>query len=451
MTSSPSDDGAAAPPDDDGATAVVGLGQIGLPLALLIARERRVTGVDVDPDLVEQLRGGDLPFAEPGLPSLFESVRERFEVRTTVPSGGHDTYVIVTPTPLDSETRVADLSHVRAAAESVAKALSPGDLVVLESTVPPGTSTRVVLPTLETGGFDRDAFRFAHCPERALPGNTIEEMVHNHRVIGATDAASANAARGLYEFVEGDVHVTDPTTAEFVKLIENTYRDINVAAANEFATLAERTGIDGREAIALANEHPRVDILSPGPGVGGHCLPIDPQFLTQANPPARMIAAAREVNTAMAGHVLSLVRRLLGGGPDARVTVLGVAYKGGVGDTRETPANRFYRLARNEGYDLRAYDPRVGSYRHGLYPLEEAIEDSDCLVVLADHSEFADLSPTSIGERMHRRTVVDTRDVLDRDRWVEAGFTVSTLGDGRVAGEPREQRTEPGAYRSARR
>jgi UDP-N-acetyl-D-mannosaminuronic acid dehydrogenase len=418
---------------------VVGLGQIGLPLALLIARRRRVTGVDVDPDLVATLQGGDLPFSEPGLESLFESTRDQFEARTAVPADGHDTYVIVTPTPLEPETRVADLCHVREAAESIAEVISPGDLVVLESTVPPGTSTRVVLPILERG-LDRSQFRFAHCPERALPGNTIEEMVQNHRVIGVLDAASSSAATDLYSFVEGEVHVTDPTTAEFVKLIENTYRDINVAAANEFATLAEQTGIDGREAIDLANEHPRVDILSPGPGVGGHCLPVDPQFLTQLNGQARMIAAAREINTSMAGHVLSLVRGLLGDAPDARVTMLGVAYKGGVGDTRETPANQFYQLARNEGYDIRATDPHVESYKHGLLEFDDAVADSDCLVLLTDHEEFADLSARAIGETMRRRTVVDTRGVLDRGPWIDAGFSVRTLGNGRAAGTPRDER-----------
>jgi len=420
-------------PDDEAGTAVVGLGHIGLPLAFLLARDRRVTGVDIDTDLVATLEAGDLPFSEPGLESLYRSTGDRFDARTTVPADNHDTYVIVTPTPLESETRVADLSHLRAATASVAEALSPGDLVVVESTIPPGTSMHVVLPTLEQAGPGRDDFHFAHCPERALPGNTIEEMVHNHRVVGVTDAASSNRAHDLYSFVEGEIHVTDPTTAEFVKLIENTHRNINIAAANEFATLAEWTGIDGREAIALANKHPRVDILSPGPGVGGHCLPIDPQFLTQSNGEARMIAAAHEINTAMPGHVLSLVRRFLGGGLDTRITILGVAYKGGVGDTRETPANRFYQLARNEGYDIRAYDPHVESYEHALLPLEEAVEDSDCLVVLTDHEEFADLPAATIGDRMRRRTAVDTRDILDEEAWIDAGFTVRTLGDGSIS------------------
>lgn len=427
------------PDPNQSRVAVVGLGQIGLPLALLIAQDRHVTGVDVDQERLARIRSGELPVTEPEVQELFEARSERLDLQSSVPDEHHDTYVIVTPTPLNPNTLVADLEYVRAATASVGSALSPGDLVVLESTVPPGTSTAVVLPTLEAEGIDRGEFHYAHCPERALPGNTVREMVENHRVLGVTNESAAAAATDLYGFVSGEIHLTTPTTAEFVKLIENTYRDINIAAANEFAILAERAGIDGREAIELANEHPRVDILSPGPGVGGHCIPVDPLFLTQAHPDARMITVAREVNNAMAGHVLSLVRQLVGGRTQ-KITMLGVAYKGGVADTRETPATRFHQLAKNEGYEIAAYDPHVESYQHELVPFPEAIAGSNCLVILTDHPEFDDLSPQRIGEAMERRMVVDSRGILDREAWLRAGFTVRTLGDGRGIPSPDAER-----------
>ncbi len=413
-------------------TCVIGLGRIGLPLALLLARDRNVIGVDIDEDHVDSLQAGELPFSEPGLETLFDAAGDSFEAHTEIPDDSQETYVIVTPTPLEPETRVADLSAVRGAAEAVANVLTPGNMVVLESTVPPGTSKQVVIPTLAEE-LDPAEFGYAHCPERALPGNTVEEMVTNHRVIGATDGTSLNDARDLYSFVEGSIHPTDPTTAEFVKLIENTYRDVNIAAANEFAKLAERNGIDGRSAIDLANKHPRVNILTPGPGVGGHCLPIDPQFLTQLTNESRMIGVAREINSSMPAHTLGLVRELLDGEPNRRLTVLGVAYKGDVSDIRETPASRFYRLARNEGYDVRLHDPHVEEYEYELSPFEEAVEGSDCLVVLADHTEYHRLPVERIGELMRGAAIIDTRGLIQERRWTDAGFRIRILGDGRQA------------------
>lgn len=424
-----------------GTVCVVGLGYIGLPTALLLARDRHVVGVDGDGERVATLGEGELPFEEPGLAELFDSVRDRFDPFTSVGKAVTavegdsrptvDTYLVATPTPLDGVAQVPNLEHVHAAVESVADVLGPGDAVILESTVPPGTTERLVLPTLERSSAARGEFRYAYCPERASPGDTVREMVHNERVVGGVDEESRDRAVALYEFVEGEIHTTDPLCSEFVKLIENTYRDVNVALANEFGKLAEQYGLDGREAIELANEHPRVDILSPGPGVGGHCLPVDPRFLTNLSDDSRLISLAREVNDTMPVHTLRLVDELVPDPPGTRLTVLGVAYKGGVDDTRETPARRFVRLAQNEGYEVRAHDPRVESFSHELSDFDAAVDGSDCLVVVTDHPEFEDLDPGAIAPAMRRPAALDTRGILDRERWADAGFTVRRLADGR--------------------
>ncbi|SEP29132.1 UDP-N-acetyl-D-mannosaminuronic acid dehydrogenase [Halogranum amylolyticum] len=417
---------------------VVGLGYIGLPTALLLARTRDVVGVDIDEDVVATLNDGGLPFEEPGLAELFAEVAENFSAQTTVPEDA-EAYLVATPTPLDEVTEVANLRYVGAAAESVAAKLDPGDLVVLESTVPPGTSERLVLPILDRDGPDEGGVRYAHCPERASPGATLDEMVHNDRLVGGVDTESRERTVDLYDFAEGAIHPTDPTTAEFVKLMENTYRDVNIALANEFAMLGEEYAVDTRHAIELANEHPRVDVHSPGPGVGGHCLPIDPQFLTQSTTDSRLISVARDINESMAVHTLRHVRRLVDTVAHAQVTVLGVAYKGNVDDTRETPALRLLRLAENEGFDVRASDPRVDDkdFTYPLSDLDAAVADSDCLVVVTDHAEFTDLDPSRLAAQMRQPAVVDTRGILDPERWRNAGFTLSRLGDGRHIGGDR--------------
>jgi UDP-N-acetyl-D-mannosaminuronic acid dehydrogenase len=405
--------------------AVVGLGHIGLPTALLLAREHEVVGVDVDESKVAALESGTVPLDEPGLAELYDEVGANLSVRTDIVPA--DAYVITVPTPLDRRENVADLQYVRAAVESVAEVASAGETVVLESTVPPGTSERLVVPILADAD---ERIGYAHCPERAIPENTLHEMTHNDRVVGADSPATADRVRALYEsFSEGTVHTTDPTTAEFVKLAENTSRDVGIALANEFAKLAEGVGVDVHEAIDLANHHPRVEILNPGPGVGGHCITTDPWFLTGTGHDPRLVPLARDINDGMPDHVLGLVRGLVGGTRRPQVAVLGVAYKGNVGDTRETPAGRFIRRAKNEGFDVAVHDPHVESYQEPLVDRVTALDGADCAVVITDHDEFRELGPAAF-EGMKSRNVVDSRNVLDHDALREAGFEVAVLGDG---------------------
>ena len=255
---------------------VLGLGYIGLPTALLLAKSGfEVIGVDVNERVVKTLNQGQLHISDPGLPELFEEARRNFAAQTVVPEA--DIYLIAVPTPLKAHIRVSDLGYVRSAAEMIYPHLRKGNLVILESTVPPCASEKLVIPILEKSGLKAGDFQYVHCPERAIPGKTLYEMVHNDRIIGGINDESAASARTVYSsYVQGRIYLTDVTTAEFVKLIENTYRDINIAIANEFAQVAEDYGVNVWEAIDLANKSARVNGLQPGPGIGGHSIAVDP-------------------------------------------------------------------------------------------------------------------------------------------------------------------------------
>jgi len=406
---------------------VIGLGYIGLPTALLFAQRHEVIGVDINKEIVDKLNDGEIPFEEPGLKDLFEKVKNNFFPRTEVEAA--DVYLIAVPTPLNRSVKVADLKHVQSAARKIYMHLKKEDLIILESTVPPGTSERLVMPILGQSSLKLGDFYFVHCPERAIPGNTINEMIHNDRIIGGFDKKSADLAKELYtSFVKGNLYLTDIRTAELVKLMENSYRDINIALANEFAKIADECKINIWETIALANKHPRVNILKPGPGVGGHCISIDPWFLTESTTKCRMVSLAREINDSMPNNVIKIVRGLLEKVIDPTITVLGVAYKGNVDDTRETPALKFIKLAENEGFKVKVHDPYVKEFEYEILKLEEAVKESDCIVVITDHEMFKNISPIEISGLMKNKNLMDTRNILDHEKWQGAGFNISVLG-----------------------
>lgn len=409
---------------------VLGLGYIGLPTALLFAQKYEVVGVDINEKVVEKVNRGECPFDEPGIDNLFEKAKNNVVAKTEVEDA--DVFLIAVPTPLEKAVKVADLKYARSAAEMIYPHLNKENLVILESTVPPGASERLIIPILERCGLKAGEFYCVHCPERAIPGNTIHEMIHNDRIIGGFDKKSGELARDLYSsFVKGNLYLTDIRTAEFVKLMENTYRDANIALANEFAQMADESGIDIWGAIELANKHPRVNILNPGPGVGGHCIAIDPWFLTENSTKCRMVSLAREINDSMPNYVLQIVRELLEDVREPTITVFGVAYKGNVDDTRETPALKFVKLAENEGYVVKVHDPYVKTFEYEVLSLEDAVGGSDCIVIITDHSEFEEIEPEEISRLMRRRNVVDCRNILDMGRWAGTGFNVKVLGDGR--------------------
>jgi len=408
---------------------VLGLGYIGLPTALLLAKSgNKVVGVDINQKIVDSLNNEIIPFEESGLEELYIGSKKFFSASTIV--GPSDVFLVAVPTPFKKTYNVSDMTYVKSAFEMIYPHLRKGNLVILESTVSPGASEKLAIPILEKSGLKAGEFFYAHCPERAIPGKTLHEMVYNDRIIGGFNAKSASIAKDLYSsYVKGDIFTTDIKTAEFVKLIENTYRDVNIALANELAQLSESAGINVWEAIDLANKHPRVHILQPGPGVGGHCIAVDPWFLTENSSKWGIIQLTRGINDAMPKHVLHLVRSLTREIKNPVITIFGLAYKGNVSDTRETPALKFIKLAENEGYTIKCHDPHVREFEYPVLEFKEALAGSDCIVMITDHDEFKNLEPSQIV--MRRKNIVDTRDIINPSLWQTAGFNVKTLGVGK--------------------
>ncbi|OGC38537.1 UDP-N-acetyl-D-mannosamine dehydrogenase [candidate division WWE3 bacterium RBG_19FT_COMBO_53_11] len=406
---------------------VVGLGYIGLPTACLLARfGYKVTGVDINKERVRLLSNRKLPFEEPGLPELFKEAVGNMSFRTEpVPA---DAFIISVPTPT-TENKKPDLTFVEKASKSVSEVVKDGNLVVLESTVPPGTSEKIVLPILLRRRRNIRVY-VSHAPERAIPGRTIIEMVENDRAIGGVDRESTVLTGEIYSsFVKGKIHLTDATTAEFVKLIENTFRDVNIAFANELAKLCESIGVDVWEARKLANLHPRVNIHSPGPGVGGHCISVDPWFLVRrGNAGTDMIKLSRKINDSMPHFVIEKVSEMLRDIKNPTVTVLGVAYKGNVDDWRETPALEIIKLAKDRGWEVKIHDPFVRGFPYRVEnDFTTAAARSDCLIVVADHSFYKELDPSKI-KVMKRKNIFDSRNLINDSAWRSAGFDVEVLG-----------------------
>jgi UDP-N-acetyl-D-mannosaminuronic acid dehydrogenase len=411
---------------------VLGQGYIGLPTALLFANNgHEVVGIDVNKRVVDTLKAGKMPFEEKGFQELLDGAiaRKAFRAESLVEEA--DAFLVAVPTPFDSEMRMADLKYVVSACEMIVPHLRKGNLVIIESTIPPNTCDKQVKQILEKSTLKMcEDFYVSHCPERAIPGNTLNEMVYNDRVIGGVDEKSTQLTADLYSsFVKGNLHLTTSTTAEMIKLMENTFRDVNIALANEFAQIADDYGIDVWKAIEIANKHPRVNILKPGPGVGGHCIAIDPWFLTENANNSSLIMMSRQINDSMPQYVLKMVKEMLAGIENPTITVFGVAYKGDIADTRATPAKKFIKLAEKEGFKVKIYDPFVKEWSYPILGLEEAVEGSDCIVVLTDHSEFREIDPREFSAQMLNFCIMDTRNIINKNKWEQNGFSVKVLGD----------------------
>ncbi|WP_299026314.1 nucleotide sugar dehydrogenase [uncultured Thermanaerothrix sp.] len=417
---------------------VLGLGYIGLPTASTLATHGlQVVGVDVNPQIVHGLQNGRLHLYEPGLRTLVQAALRSGNLVVRSEPETADAFIIAVQTPFLEDKR-ADLRYVRAASEAIVPHLRTGNLVILESTSPPLTTLQVVAPILERSGLRAGQdFHLVYSPERVLPGQILRELIENARVVGGIDRASAEAARDLYAtFVRGEIVLTDCTTAEMVKLMENTFRDVNIALANEFARLADRLGIDVWEAIALANRHPRVNILRPGPGVGGHCISVDPWFLVEAAPDlTRLIRSAREVNDSQPDFVVEWVERNLGRLEGRRLAVLGLAYKPDVDDLRESPAIEVVHRLVHAGAHVRAYEPFKPEAQISGVPtvptLPEALEKAEALVLLVGHTSLREINPYEIQTLTPARLAFDAVNGWDKTAWQAAGFRVLRLGDGR--------------------
>src|SRR5690606_8629511 len=313
-----------------------------------------------------------------------------------------DVFVIAVPSPIKAD-KTAELEYVRQATASVVPFLEKGNLVILESTVPPKTVENIMLPELIQSGLEIGTELFvSHSPERVIPGKVFSELVSNDRIIGGINPESARLTSELYKsFVEGSMHETDATTAELVKVMENTYRDVNVAFANELAMIAQGIDVNVWEAIKLANFHPRVNIHTPGPGVGGHCIAVDPWFLVEIDPEkAKIIHLARKTNDGMPAYTAQLTADILSakGIKNPKIGVLGLAFKGNIDDMRESPSVDVVEQFRERKMNLVAYDPhiKVNNLPEQTQSFDEAIQDASALVVLTDHQAFRDIDPTTL-------------------------------------------------------
>jgi UDP-N-acetyl-D-mannosaminuronic acid dehydrogenase len=424
---------------------ILGLGYIGLPTASTFAAHGvKVLGVDVNDHIIETLKRGEIHIHEPGLRDTVKAALDSGNLSVSTQPEESDAFIIAVPTPFHHDKfgeyngakyKLADMGAVTSAAEAIVPHLRKGNLVVLESTSPPRTTFELVAPILARSGLQagRD-FHLAYSPERVLPGQILRELIENARVIGGITPESAQAGADLYSiFVKGEIIQTDATTAEMVKLMENTYRDVNIAIANEFARLADKFGVDVWEAISLANRHPRVKILSPGPGVGGHCISVDPWFFVETAPELTpLIYNSRKVNDAQPHYVVGLVKRALGSLKDKRIAALGLAYKPDVDDLRESPAVDVVHLLQAEGAIVKAWEPfKPEAKIKGIKMasnLDDALKDSDAILILVRHTEFINLNPTDIASKTKGRTIIDTVNGWNLQEWQSAGFSFTRLG-----------------------
>lgn len=396
---------------------VVGLGYIGLPTATLAAiAGHEVTGVDTNPAVVRALNEGVPHIHEPGLADLVRDAVADGRLKASEKVVQADVYIVAVPTPIKGD-KTADLSFVEQASLSITPYLHEGSLFIVESTIPPGCTDDTIIPILEESDLiaGRD-FYVAHCPERVIPGRVVYELVNNDRIIGGFTSESAQAAKSFYStFVKGSIYTTGLKEAELTKLAENAYRDVNIAFANELALICEKLGIDVWEVVRMANRHPRVSILNPGPGVGGHCIAVDPWFLVETCPDeTRLISAARKVNDnrpeRIAGIVASEVSKTKVERPV--VVCLGLTYKADVCDLRGSPSMAVVSSLVQQGYEVRVCDPYAnGESPYKCLPIREAAMGADAVVLLVDHKEYLSLDMNALAGLMRHRIFIDTKGV----------------------------------------
>jgi len=411
---------------------VLGLGYIGLPTSCILATKGySVLGVDLNQAVIDSIKQCTINIKEPGLEVILKAALNSGKLKVSTTPKSADVFIIAVPTPVTAEKK-SNLEYIIAAAEMICPLLKRGDLVILESTSPPGTSREVLLPILEQTGLQGgEDFLLAYCPERVMPTRILEEIINNDRIIGGINQRSAIAAKEIYSsFVAGNIYLTDTTTAEMIKIVENTFRDVNIALVNELAKICEKLNINIWEVIYLANKHPRVNLHIPGPGVGGHCIPVDPWFIVEKAPEeAKLIKIARQINDSMPDYIVNTFLKLLPAlSTPIKITLLGVSYKGNVSDTRESPAIKIISQLGKMGVLVSSYDPVVKDFPYPLATLKEALENSCGIILLAEHSQFKELDPKKLAPLMRYKLLFDTKNFLPIQEWEEAGFKVKVLG-----------------------
>jgi len=413
---------------------IIGLGYIGLPTAAMFATHGfDILGVDVNPKVVDELNQGRIIIEEPYLDIMVQAAVTSGKLTARSKPDYADVFIIAVPTPIN-EDKTADMTYVKSAAESIVPYLREGNIVVLESTSPPGTVNELLVPILEKSGLKCGGqILVAHCPERVLPGRILIELVENNRIIGGINKVSAEAVKELYKtFVRGNIYITDATTAEMCKLMENTFRDVNIALANELAMLCERMGINAWEVIELANKHPRVNLHSPGPGVGGHCLAVDPWFIVEKFPEtARIIELSRKINDGMPHYVKNKIMNLTSDVDGKRiVTILGITYKADVDDVRESPVIELISILKKDNVEVRVVDPFVESFDGKFDNVYEACEGAHLVVLGVNHKQFEKIDFNKVSKVMAKPQVLDTRNFWNEKQVCEAGLIYNLLGRG---------------------
>lgn len=405
---------------------VLGLGYIGLPTALMLAKSGyKVNGFDTDKGKINLLKKGKLPFAENGLEKLYREAVKKGNFSPVENLNPADAFIIAVPTP-QKEKGQADLKYVLSAINEIGKVLRDGNLVILESTVGPTDCERQIVPEIEKF---KKSFYFAHCPEKAIPGNTLFEMVNNDRIVGGLKSEDADLAEKIYsKFVKGRIYKTTPKIAAASKVMENTYRDVNIALANEFSEIAEEMGFNVWEAIELANKHPRVAIHQPGPGVGGHCIPIDPYFLIGGASDALLIKQSRQINDSMPKVIASRVKKLIKNMDliNPTIGVLGYAYKKDVDDFRETPSETLIKIL-SKDFNILVSDPHVKSPPRNLVTDDELLKNSSVAILITDHEVYRDLE---FQKYPNIKVVYDSRNILGAKNFKNSSAALYKLGVG---------------------
>ena len=410
---------------------IVGLGYRGLPTATMFScYGHKVIGVDVNEKVVNNINKGKIIIEEPNLEELVEDVVKKGNLIASISPKESDVFIISVPTPIKDD-KTSDMSYVISATKSIVKYLKEGNIVVLESTSPVGTTEEVVKPIIEESGLKvgRDIM-LGYCPERVIPGKIIYELKNNDRVIGGIDKKSAEEIRKIYKtIVDGNIYLTDCKTAELCKLMENTYRDVNIALSNELLLICDKLNINVWEVIEYSNKHPRVNLHTPGPGVGGHCLAVDPWFIIEKEPElSNIIKSSRLLNDSMPEYVYNKIDKILQKDKSKKITILGITYKANTDDMRESPIIKLIDKLLKNNYNVKVFDPYIKDFQINCQSILEACKDSDLLILGVNHDYFKNLPLDEIKTTMKGNLILDTRNFLDKKEVEKSGFIYKLLG-----------------------
>lgn len=407
------------------------MGYIGLPTATMFScYGHKVIGVDVNEKVVNNINKGKIIIEEPNLEEIVEDVVKKGNLIASILPKESDVFIISVPTPIKDD-KTSDMSYVISATKSIVKYLKEGNIVVLESTSPVGTTEEVVKPIIEESGLKvgRDIM-LGYCPERVIPGKIIYELKNNDRVIGGIDKKSAEEIRKIYKtIVDGNIYLTDCKTAELCKLMENTYRDVNIALSNELLLICDKLNINVWEVIEYSNKHPRVNLHTPGPGVGGHCLAVDPWFIIEKEPElSNIIKSSRLLNDSMPEYVYNKIDKILQKDKSKKITILGITYKANTDDMRESPIIKLIDKLLKNNYNVKVFDPYIKDFQINCQSILEACKDSDLLILGVNHDYFKNLPLDEIKTTMKGNLILDTRNFLDKEEVEKSGFIYKLLG-----------------------